>query len=293
MLLVSASATMNLRCWRSMATGNMRKRRAISRGSVLSADGSTMMWPRSTDCRPSFSDSASRSVASDTKPSCTRRRPTGTCDFVCSRSAILSWSSVRMPWSIRIWPMWRLACGLAGEFMRAPASLAELRRPAARAPDIEARGALLGEGDRLAVVLEREAGLAHLVEAHRKVEGEIGVFRIRRERLEVLLLRLGPAALLRELVAEREVQYVRPRIGGKQALYAALRGERVEAARPQGDQPGVRMRVVRVGSEQAQISRLRRLVAPGAHVDRRKPEQRIAVARVLAQRAQIVGAGAR
>src|SRR5262245_1307315 len=252
---------MNFLCWRSIATGNMRKRRAISRGSIFSAEGSTMMWPRSTDCRPSFSDSASRSVASETKPSCTRSRPTGTCDFVCSRSAILSWSSVRMPWSIRIWPMCRLACGLAGEFMRAPGSLAELRSPVARARDVEARRALLGERDRLAVVVEREAGLAHLIEAHREVEGEIGVFRIRGERLEVLLLRLGPAPLLRELVAEREVQHVRPRIGGEQALHAALRGERVEAARPQGDQPGVRMRVVRVGGEQAQVGRFRGLVA--------------------------------
>ena len=40
------------------------------------------------------------------------------CDFVCSSSAMRSWSSVRIPWSIRIWPMWRLACGLAGEFIQ-------------------------------------------------------------------------------------------------------------------------------------------------------------------------------
>ena len=36
-----------------------------------------MMCARSTDCRPSFSDSASRSVASDTKPSCTSSLPSG------------------------------------------------------------------------------------------------------------------------------------------------------------------------------------------------------------------------
>jgi hypothetical protein len=117
MLLVSASATMNL-CWaRSSATGNMRLRRAMSRGSCLSAAGSTMMRDRSTDCSPSFSDSASRSVASETKPSCTSSLPTGICCLVCSSSAMRSWSSVRIPWSIRIWPRWRLACGGAGWFI--------------------------------------------------------------------------------------------------------------------------------------------------------------------------------
>jgi hypothetical protein len=38
--------------------------------------------------------------------------------LVCSSSAILSWSSVRMPWSIRIWPMCRLACGIRGRIHR-------------------------------------------------------------------------------------------------------------------------------------------------------------------------------
>src|SRR5262245_19017618 len=220
----------------------------MSRGRSLSAAGSTMMCERSTDCMPSFSDSASRSVASDTKPSCTSRRPTGTCDFVCSSSAMRSWSSVRIPWSIRICPMWRLAWGLAGEFIlgspaRLAASVPELGGAGARGGEIEARAALFRERDRAAVIVGRELGLAQMVEADGEVEGEIRVVRVGGHRLEVGLLRLGPATLLGELVAEREVQHVGARIGREQVLHAALRREGIEAARAQRDEARLGVRV--------------------------------------------------
>src|SRR3954471_13663924 len=192
----------------------------MSRETSLSAEGSTMMRPRSTACRPSFSESASRSVASDTKPSCTSRRPTGTCCFVCSRSAILSWSSVRMPWSIRIWPRWRFACGLLGEFIGR--SRAELCRAALRGVEVEARAALFRQRDRAPVVVERLAALAQVVEAHGEVVGEVGVVGLGDVGLEVFLLRLRPAPLARELVAEREIERVRARISRKHRLDTAL-----------------------------------------------------------------------
>src|SRR5919109_683407 len=155
------------------------------RGTSLSAAGSTMMRLKSTACSPSFSERASRSVASETKPSCTRSRPTGTWLLVCSSSAMRSWSSVRMPWSIRIWPRWRFACGLPGEFTGGGAALErELGGTGAR-------------GDK--------------VEAHGKVVSEIGVLRVGDVGLEVFLLRLGPAVLRGELVAERKVQRMRRR----------------------------------------------------------------------------------
>src|SRR5687767_15688729 len=191
-----------------------------------------MMCARSTDCRPSFSDSASRSVASETKPSCTSRRPTGTCDLVCSSSAMRSWSSVRMPWSIRICPMCRLACGLVGEFivMRPEMrSVAELRGAAARARDVEAGAALLGKRNGALVVLERQPLLAHVVQAHCQVVREVGVVRVGGKRLEILLLGFGPAALLRKLVAQGEVEHVRRRVRGEHRLDAALGRYRVDA----------------------------------------------------------------
>src|SRR5687768_3679962 len=230
----------------------------MSRGTIFSAVGSTMMRARSTDCMPSFSESASRSVASETKPSCTSRRPTGTCDLVCSSSAMRSWSSVRMPWSMRIWPMWRLACGFVGEFI-ADLLVAELRGAAARSGDIEARAALLRQRDGALVVLERQALLAQVVEADGEVVGEVGVVRVGGEGLEVLLLRLGPAALLRELVAEGEVEHVRRRVCGQHGLHAAFGRYRVDARAAQRDQPGLRMRIARIGLQQPQVGRLRGL----------------------------------
>src|SRR5687768_10961364 len=221
----------------------------MSRGSILSAAGSTMMWPRSTDCMPSFSDSASRSVASDTKPSCTSRRPTGTCDLVCSSSAMRSWSSVRIPWSIRIWPICRFAWGLAGEFML----VGELRDPVACGRDIEARAALLGEGDGASVVVERELRLTQVVQADRQVVREVRVPRIRGEGFEVGALRFRPAALLGELVAEREMQRLGVRIGGEQVLDAAFGGERIESARAQRDERRLCMRVSGIRLQQAQV----------------------------------------
>src|SRR5688572_14485623 len=258
----------------------------MSRGSILSAAGSTMMWPRSTDCMPSFSDSASRSVASDTKPSCTSSRPTGTCDFVCSSSAMRSWSSVRIPWSIRIWPICRFAWGLAGEFIL----VGELRDPVACGCDIEARAALLGEGDGASVVVEREPRLAQVVQADRQVVREVRVLRVGGKGPEVCRLRFRPAALLGELVTEGEVQRLGVRIGGKHGLYAAFSGKRVQAACAQRDKRRLRMRVSRIGLQQAQVDPFGRLEAPGAHVDRCKPEKRIAVAALVAQRSLVIGA---
>src|ERR671935_1098167 len=187
----------------------------MSRGTSLSAEGSTMMRPRSTAWRPSFSDSASRSVASDTKPSCTRSLPTGTWLLVCSSSAMRSWSSVRIPWSIRIWPRWRFACGLPGEFTGGGAALErELGGTGAGGSEIETGAAFFAEADGALVVLERLAALVQVVEAYSQVVGEIGVVGVRDVGLEVLLLRLGPAVLSGELVTEREMQRMRRRIRG-------------------------------------------------------------------------------
>src|SRR5687767_10625214 len=208
----------------------MRLRRAISRGRCLSAAGSTMMRARSTDWSPSFSDSASRSVASETKPSCTSSLPTGMCCLVCSSSAMRSWSSVRIPWSIRIWPRWRLACGGAGWFIYVPASFtSQLGYAAFGGRRVEAPAARLGEREGALVVLERELRLAQVIQAHREVVGEVGVFRLAGEGAEVFLLRLGPAPLLRELVAQREVEHVRAGVVGEHRFDAGLGGERVGA----------------------------------------------------------------
>src|SRR6267143_940831 len=185
----------------------------MSRGTSLRAAGSTMMRLRSTACSPSFSESASRSVASETKPSCTSNRPTGTWLFVCSSSAMRSWSSVRMPWSIRIWPRWRFAWGLPGEFIGGAALERELGGTGAGGGEVESGAALFAQADRPLVKLERLLALVQVIEAHREVVGEIGVVRVRDVGLEVFLLRLGPAVLGGELVAKGEVQRVRRRIG--------------------------------------------------------------------------------
>src|SRR3954469_866264 len=256
----------------------------MSRGSSLSAAGSTMMCERSTDCMPSFSDSASRSVASETNPSCTSRRPTGTCDFVCSSSAMRSWSSVRIPWSIRICPMWRLAWGLAGEFRRLSCrscSVPELGGTGARGGEIEARALLFSLRNRTPVIVGRKLGLAQVVEADRKVESEVRVVWIRGHGLEVGLLRLGPATLLRELVAQGEMQHVGARIGREQVLHAALGGERIEAARAQGEQARLGVRVAGIVLQHAQVGAFRRLVSPGADIGRGQAEQRVSVARIV------------
>src|SRR5438067_6441217 len=188
----------------------------MSRGTSLSAAGSTMMRPRSTACSPSFSESASRSVASETKPSCTSNRPTGTWLLVCSSSAMRSWSSVRMPWSIRIWPRWRFAWGLPGEFIGGAALERELGGTGAGRTEVEARTALFAQADGALVVLQRLAPLVQVVEAHRKVVGEVRVVRVGDVGLEVFLLRLGPAVLGGELVAKGEVQRMGRRLGRDQ-----------------------------------------------------------------------------
>ena len=212
-----------------------------------------------------------------------------------------SWSSVRMPWSIRIWPRWRLACGGTGWFIGddkravhrvAVSSCAQLRRAGLGAGEVEARAARLGERERALVVLERELRLAQVVEAHREVVGEVGVVRLGGEGLEVLLLRLGPAPLLRELVAEREIEHVRARVLGQHRLHAALRGHRVGAPGAQRDERRLRVGVARVGLQQAQVGGLGGLEASGAHVDRGEAEQRVAVRRLLAQRLLVFGARA-
>src|SRR5205823_1474601 len=163
----------------------------MSRGTSFIAAGSTMMRLRSTACSPSFSERASRSVASDTKPSCTSSRPTGTWLLVCSSSAMRSWSSVRIPWSIRIWPRWRFAGGLPG----GAALERELGGTGAGGSKVETGAALLAHADCPLVVLERLAALVQVVEAHGEVVGEIGVVRVSDVGLEVFLLRLAPAVL--------------------------------------------------------------------------------------------------
>src|SRR5919197_824058 len=211
----------------------------MSRGTSLGAGGSTMMRFKPTACSPSFSESASRSVASETKPSCTRSRPTGTWLLVCSRSAMRSWSSVRIPWSIRIWPRWRFACGLPGEFTGGGAALErELGGTGARGGEIETGAALFAKADGALVVLERLAALVQVVEADGQVVGEVSVVRIRDIGLEILLLRLGPAVLSGELVTERKVQRMRRRIRCDQRFHAAFGDQRIAAPGAKRDQGG-------------------------------------------------------
>ena len=123
-----------------------------------------------------------------------------------------------------------------------------------------------------------------MVQAHRQVVGEIRVLGLRAERLEVLLLRLRPAPLLRKLVAEREVEDMRGRIVGEHELDPAFSRHGIDPSGTQRNQRGVRMRIARVGLQQAYIRRLGGLEATGAHVQRRHAEQGVAVRRFLAQR---------
>src|SRR5512145_1794591 len=67
MLFVSEIARMRRLRSLSSATGKRLCRLANSRGTIRIDIGSTTICPRSTDCSPSFSDRASRSVACDTK----------------------------------------------------------------------------------------------------------------------------------------------------------------------------------------------------------------------------------
>src|SRR5437763_6354731 len=264
----------------------------MSRGTSLSAAGSTMMRPRSTACSPSFSESASRSVASETKPSCTSNRPTGTWLLVCSSSAMRSWSSVRMPWSIRIWPRWRFAWGLPGEFIGGTALERELGGTGAGRGEVETRAALLAQADRALVILERLAALVQVVEADGEVVGKIRVVRVRDVGLEVFLLRLGPAILGGEMVAKCEVQGMRRRLGGDQRFHAAFCDQRVAASRAKRDQRGLRVAVPRIDLQRAQVQRFRALVAAATYLQRGEPEKRIAVCRLLAQRLPVRAARA-
>src|SRR5690606_23182939 len=77
----------------------------------------------------------------------------------------------------------------------------KLLDPPPRRRGIEARLAAGGELERALVVLQGELRLAQVIEAHREVVRVVGVLRVGRERLEVLLLGLGPARLAGELVA--------------------------------------------------------------------------------------------
>src|SRR6185503_3187269 len=187
-----------------------------------------MTCARSTASSPSFCESASRSDVSETKPSCTSSRPTGRRDFACSTSAIRNWSSLRMPWSIRIWPMWRLACWVEGAFI-ARASARELLHALARALQCEVRRARGRELERAAVVLERGRGLMQLIEAHRQVEREIRIPGVRGLRFGIGKSRLVPAPLPGVLVAEREVQHARFRVRSEHGLDPAFGLHRVDA----------------------------------------------------------------
>src|SRR5690242_9781613 len=129
-----------------------------------------------------------------------------------------------MPWSMRIWPRWRFACGLVGEFRAAALrfSAAKLGRPCLGRRGVEARAARARERQGALVVLERLAAAVQVVEGDGHVVGVIGVVGLCAVGLEVLLVRLGPAILLRELVAQREVERWRVALRGKQRLDAAL-----------------------------------------------------------------------
>src|SRR4051812_8223588 len=256
----------------------------MSRGTSFSAAGSTMMRLRSTACSPSFSESASRSVASETKPSWTSSRPTGTWLLVCSSSAMRSWSSVRMPWSIRIWPRWRLAGGLPGEFTDGAALERELGGTSAGGVEVETRAAPLAQGDCALVILERLAALVEMVEAHGEVVGQIRVVRVCDVGLEIFLLRLGPAVLGGELVAKGEVKRVRAWIGGNQYLHAAFGDQRIAAPGAKRDQRGLRVAVARIDLQRTQVQRFGALIARAAYLQRSKAEQRVAVGRLVAQR---------
>ena len=131
----------------------------------------------------------------------------------------------------------------AREFLSMP----KLRRTGFGGHDIEGRAACLGEGERAPVVLEGEARLAQMVEAHGEVVGEIGVVGLGGEGLEIFLLRFRPASLLGELVAEREVQHVRAGVVGEHRLDTRLGRHRVDASAAQRDQRCLRVRVARIG----------------------------------------------
>ena len=89
---------------------------AMSRGTSISALASMIELESSTDFCPSDSPSASRKVASDTKPRLTSYLPTGWFDFICSSSASRNWSSLMTPSAINVWPMGRRL--VFGEFIR-------------------------------------------------------------------------------------------------------------------------------------------------------------------------------
>jgi len=77
------------------------------------------------------------------------------------------------------------------------------------------------------------------------------------------------------------MQHVGARIGSEQVLDPAFGGEGIQAARAQGDETRLGVRVGRIVLQQAQVDGFRRLVSPGANIGRRQAEQRIAVARVV------------
>src|SRR4051812_37447569 len=91
-------------------------------------------------------------------------------------------------------------------------SAGELRLAGAGPFDVEARAGLWSERQRAAVVIQRKLRLPDVIEADREVVSKVGVVRCCGKRLEILLLRLAPAPLLCELVAEREMQLVRARV---------------------------------------------------------------------------------
>src|SRR5512134_588501 len=98
---------------------------------------------------------------------------------------------------------------------RALRSTRELRRPVLGHLQLEACAARLRQRDRPLVILQRERRLAQMIEADGEVVGEVGVVGLGGIRLEVLLLRFRPAALLGELVAEGEIEDVSAGILGE------------------------------------------------------------------------------
>ena len=242
--------------------GTCGMRRAISRGSILSAAGSTMMLREVDRLQAELLGQrvAQRRLGDEAELHQQLARP-ACATSVCSSSAIRSWSSVRMPWSIRIWPMWRLACGDAGRIHRRTGGARQRVSSRALLCTV-ALGALVEAAPRVSRRARARAGSTR-APASAGAAGpgsprgcrRIRVLRIRGEGLEVLLLRLGPSPLLRVLVAEREIEHVRVRMLREHRSSPGSRPAPDRCCPAQRDQAGLRMRVARVGSQQRAGSR--------------------------------------
>src|SRR5471032_1478018 len=210
---------------------------------------STTRLPRSALCWLRFSDSASRTVASVTKPSVMSSLPSGSLLRFCSISAMRSWSSLMTPFWISSLPRGSLGCSAMTLNARPPGPGPGPRL--ARRVAVEIGGAVLRQRQRLLVIADRQLGLVQTVQADGQVEGVIGVARRGRVGAEVALLGVRPAALVGVQIAEREMQRARFGILPQHRLQALLALARI--ALVQADQAGQRVGVVGIQLQQAQI----------------------------------------